>query len=82
MQGVSERASQWYSESYFAASITKMCTPKGQPLCVNVFVTLATQQNLEYHCKALFETPYVMHRGASYWNSLSSEMYNTHFAEY
>jgi hypothetical protein len=26
------------------------------PLSVNVFVTLATQQLLEYHCKALFET--------------------------
>jgi hypothetical protein len=27
------------------------------PLSVNVFVTLATQKHLEYHCKALFETP-------------------------
>jgi hypothetical protein len=29
-----------------------VCTP----LSVNVFVTLATQQHLKYHCKALFET--------------------------
>jgi hypothetical protein len=26
-------------------------------LSVNVFVTLATKRHLEYHCKALFETP-------------------------
>jgi hypothetical protein len=30
-----------------------VCTP----LSINVFVTLATQQNLEYHCKVIFETP-------------------------
>jgi hypothetical protein len=30
-----------------------VCTP----LSVNVFVTLATQQHLEYHCKALSEKP-------------------------
>jgi hypothetical protein len=29
-----------------------VCTPLG----VNVFVTLSTQQHLEYHCKALFQT--------------------------
>jgi hypothetical protein len=27
------------------------------PSSVNVFVTLATQQHLEYNCKTLFETP-------------------------
>jgi hypothetical protein len=27
------------------------------PLSVNVFITLRTQQHLEYHYKALFETP-------------------------
>jgi hypothetical protein len=27
------------------------------PLSVNVFVTLATQQHLEYHCKALMKHP-------------------------
>jgi hypothetical protein len=26
------------------------------PLSVNVFVTLATQEDFEYHCKAIFET--------------------------
>jgi hypothetical protein len=26
------------------------------PSSADVFVTLATQQHLEYHCKALFET--------------------------
>jgi hypothetical protein len=26
---------------------------------VNVFETLATQENLQYHCKTLFETPYI-----------------------
>jgi hypothetical protein len=30
-----------------------VCTP----LSVKAFVTLATQQHLEYHCKALFKTP-------------------------
>jgi hypothetical protein len=30
-----------------------VCTP----LSVNVFVTIATHQHLEYHCKALFEIP-------------------------
>jgi hypothetical protein len=30
-----------------------VCTP----LSVNVFVTLSSQQPLEYHCKSLFETP-------------------------
>jgi hypothetical protein len=30
-----------------------VCTP----LSVNVFVTLATQQQLEYHCKTLVEIP-------------------------
>jgi hypothetical protein len=32
-----------------------VCTP----LSVNVFLTLATQEHLEYHYKALFETPYI-----------------------
>jgi hypothetical protein len=32
-----------------------VCTP----LSINVFVTLATQYHLEYHCKALIETPYI-----------------------
>jgi hypothetical protein len=32
-----------------------VCTP----LSANVFLTLATRQHLEYHCKALFETPCV-----------------------
>jgi hypothetical protein len=27
------------------------------PLSVNIFVTLATQQHLEYHCTALFKHP-------------------------
>jgi hypothetical protein len=31
-----------------------VCTP----LSVNVFVRIATQYHLEYHCKALFETPF------------------------
>jgi hypothetical protein len=42
----------------------KLCIVRGvqrwlvcTPLSVNVFLTLATQQRLEYHCKALFETP-------------------------
>jgi hypothetical protein len=30
-----------------------VCTP----LSVKVFITLATQQHLEYHCKTFFETP-------------------------
>jgi hypothetical protein len=30
------------------------------PLSVNVFVTLTTQQHLEYHCKALLNTLYNM----------------------
>jgi hypothetical protein len=30
------------------------------PLSVNVFVTLARQQHLEYHCKTQFETPCVL----------------------
>jgi hypothetical protein len=29
------------------------------PLSLNVFITLATQWNLEYRCKALLETPCV-----------------------
>jgi hypothetical protein len=31
-----------------------------RPLSVNVFVTLATQQHLEYNCKALSETPCII----------------------
>jgi hypothetical protein len=31
------------------------CTPSS----LNVFLTLATQQHLEYHYKAFFETPYI-----------------------
>jgi hypothetical protein len=36
---------------------------------VNVFVTLAIQQHLEYHCKALFETfcTTVGHPGHGMW---------------
>jgi hypothetical protein len=33
-----------------------VCTP----LSVNVFVTLATQQHLQYHCKTFFETPCII----------------------
>jgi hypothetical protein len=60
MQGVSKRASQWYSKCYHVASATKTFTLKGvqtihrSVLSVNVFVMLATQKHLEYHCKALF----------------------------
>jgi hypothetical protein len=53
MQNVSEGALEWYSKCYCVASVTKLLARKG----VNVFVTLATQQHLEYHCRALFETP-------------------------
>jgi hypothetical protein len=28
-----------------------------KPVSVNVLVTLTTQEHLEYHCEALFETP-------------------------
>jgi hypothetical protein len=35
---------------------------------VNVFVTLATQQHLEYHCKSLFNTPCIL-TGMQYLNS-------------
>jgi hypothetical protein len=44
-----------------------VCTP----LSVNVLVTLATQQHLEYHCKALFETPvYLSIRHQARWKTL------------
>jgi hypothetical protein len=53
MQGVSKRALQIYSKCYCVASVTK--TFKGVEqwiictlLSANVFVTLATQQHLEY----------------------------------
>jgi hypothetical protein len=62
MQGVSKRASQWYSKCYCVANVTKMFTLKRvqtlyggvegwivcTPSSVNVFVTLATQYHLEY----------------------------------
>jgi hypothetical protein len=32
-----------------------VCTSLG----VNVFITLTTEYHLEYHCKAVFETPYI-----------------------
>jgi hypothetical protein len=58
----------WYSKCYCVASITKTFTlkgvkaihPEGWTVCtllsINVFVTLATHQHLEYSCKPLFET--------------------------
>jgi hypothetical protein len=57
MKGVSKRALQYYSKCCCVASVKETSTLKVcTPLSVNVFVTLATQQHMEYHCKALFET--------------------------
>jgi hypothetical protein len=52
VQDVSKRPLQWYSNCYTLNGFI-VCTP----LSIKVFVTLATQSHLEYHCKALFETP-------------------------
>jgi hypothetical protein len=72
MQGVTKTALQMYSKHYCLASITKTFILKGiqtifiqrlerwiifTPLSVKTFVTLATQQHLEYHWKSLFEIP-------------------------
>jgi hypothetical protein len=58
VRGVSKRALQWYFKYYFVPSVTKTFTLEGvqisivqylerwivyTPLCINVFVTLATQ---------------------------------------
>jgi hypothetical protein len=58
-----KRALQKYSKCYCVASVTKLSFFQGDerwlvctPLSVNVSVTLAKQQHLDYHCKALFET--------------------------
>jgi hypothetical protein len=59
MQGVSRRSLEWYSECYCVVSVTKTFTLKGVQT-LNVLVTLATHQHLEYHCKALFETLYIV----------------------
>jgi hypothetical protein len=43
---------------HFNAYKLSICTPFN----VNFFVTVATQQYLEYHCKAVFETPRILKR--------------------
>jgi hypothetical protein len=74
MQGVSRRALQWYSKCCCVASVTKTFTIEDTsfnilkerwtvctPVSVNVFITLATQQHLQYHCKRILETPCIIY---------------------
>jgi hypothetical protein len=65
MQGVSERAFQWYSKCHHLER-WMVCTH----LSANVFVTLATQLHLEYHCKAPFETSCIDHHCTVCGNAL------------
>jgi hypothetical protein len=67
MQSFSKSALELYSKGYCVSSVTNdyqrwiVCTP----LRVNVFITLATQQRLDYIVKLFFEAACIIGAGRS-----------------